>query len=223
MQTAGSEFALSPSRSLMAAATTVVRSSTPTTASSGRRRANVAIVSALAPGSAKSSVTRESGARGSNVLGRSEAHTSSTPSLPAAATKASVRYVVVGRRSSRRPADGDTDVTPSRRGVGLCFAGGVVGVRSGGVIGRVEDFGDFRDLFLAQPLDALLQRDVRRPAALATATHLEVDPVVLHVDELDEAAMSRDRRVDHRIDQLLNFCPQIFAHARTSQMDTVPG
>jgi len=116
--TAGIELALRPSRWLMVAATTVVRSSTGTTASIGRRCAKRAIVSALARGSAKSSVMRESGARGSKVLGRSEAHTSSTPIRVAASTKASVRYVVVGRSNSKRLADDDTDVNPSRRGVG---------------------------------------------------------------------------------------------------------
>src|SRR2546428_835365 len=46
----------------MAAATTVVRSSTATTASIGRCRANRATASALASGSPKSRVTRDSGA-----------------------------------------------------------------------------------------------------------------------------------------------------------------
>src|SRR5262249_36772569 len=81
-----------------------------------------------------------------------------------------------------------------------------------GVVGRAQDFGDFGDLFFYQPLDSLLQRDVRGAAALAAATHLKVDPVILHVDELDEAAVAGDRGVDHRIDQLLNSGLQILAH-----------
>ena len=123
--TAGRGFVLSPSRALMAAATTVVRSSTATTASIGRRRASRAIASALADASLKSSVTRLSGACSCSVLGRSEAHTSSTPIRVAAATNASVRYVVVGSRSSNRLAEVGTDVSCLRvaaRGARLCPA-----------------------------------------------------------------------------------------------------
>src|SRR5207245_11606781 len=108
----------------------------------------------------------------------------STPSLVAASTKASVRYVVVGRRSSNRLAGG-TGVSPPRRGVGLRFARRVVGVLTGAVVGRVEDLSDFGDLFLDQPLDAVLQLDVRSAAALAAAAHLEMHQAVLHVAKLD--------------------------------------
>src|SRR5262245_52725858 len=196
----------------MAAATTVVRSSTGTTASIGRRAANRAIVSALASGSPKSSVTSESGASASKALGRSEAQTSSTPSLAAASTNASVRYVVVGRSSSNRFADDGTTSAPHVGAWELRFAGRVVGVAPRGVVCRVQDFGDFGDLFLDQPLDSLLQRDVRGAAALAAAAHLKVDAVILYIDELDEAAVAGDRGVDHRIDQLLHSGLQIFAH-----------
>src|SRR5439155_2362234 len=210
--TAGREFALRPRRWLMAAAATVVRSSTGTTASIGRRAAKRAIVSALPSGSAKSSVTSASGARCSSVLARSEAHTSSTPSLAAASTNASVRYVVVGRRSSNRAPDARTGVSRPRGAWALRFARRVVGVAPGGVIGRVEDFGDLGDLFLDQSLDPLLQRDVRGAAALAAAAHLKIDPVVLHVDELDKAAVAGNRGVDRGIEQLLNTGLQIVAH-----------
>src|SRR5262245_19486516 len=209
--TAGSELALSPRRWLIAAATTVVWSSTGTTASIGRRRAKSATVAAHACGSAKSSVSSESGESASNVLGRSESQTSPTPSLPAASTNASVRYVVVGRRSSNRPDD--TGVSLPRRRAGLCFAGSVVGVASGRVVGGVENFGDFGNLFLDQPLDALLQRDVCGTTALAATAHLEIDPVILHVDELHEAAVAGHRGVDHRVDQLLHAGLEFFAHA----------
>src|SRR5438132_323008 len=80
-----------PRRAAMAAATTVVRSSTATTASIGRRPAKRATVSAAPAGSAKSRVSRLSGARSSSVLGRSEAQIRSTPSLVAASTNACVR------------------------------------------------------------------------------------------------------------------------------------
>ncbi len=86
----------------MAAPTTVVRSSTGTTASTGWRRANSATAFAALAGSPKSSVRRLSGSADSRTFGRSEATTSSTSSFAAAATKSSVRYVVVGIRRSRR-------------------------------------------------------------------------------------------------------------------------
>ena len=86
----------------MAAPTTVVRSSTGTTASTGWRRANSATAFAALAGSPKSSVRRLSGSADSRTFGRSEATTSSTSSFDAAATKSSVRYVVVGIRRSRR-------------------------------------------------------------------------------------------------------------------------
>src|SRR5439155_1642339 len=80
------------------------------------------------------------------------------------------------------------------------------------VVGRVEDLGDFGDLFLDQPLDARLQCDVRGAAALAAAAHLEIDSVILHVDQLDEAAVAGDRRVDHGIDQLLDSGLELSTH-----------
>src|SRR2546425_5429624 len=219
---AGREFAFRPSRSLMAAATTLVRSSTATTASIGRRRANRAIVSALAPGSLKSRVTSDSGTSSCRVLGRSEAHTRSTPSFDAASTKASVRYVVVGRRSSNRLGEVGTGVSGPAAGGALSFARRVVGVGAGGVVGRIQDLGDLGDLLFDQPLDPRLQRDVRRAAALATAAHLQVDAIVLHIDELDESAVAGDRGVDHGVDQLLDAGLEICAHDITSQIDTLP-
>ena len=74
----------------------------------------------------------------------------------------------------------------------------------GRVVGGVEHLGDLGQLFLDQALDARLQRDVRRAAALAPAAHLQIDAVVLDVDQLDEAAVAGDGRVDHRVDQLLH-------------------
>ena len=134
----------------------------------GLDRANRAIVSALPSGSPKSRVTSESGVSDSSVLGRSEAQTSSTPSLVAASMNASVRYVVVGRRSSNRLAEVGTDLLPARpRGTKLCRA--CSRVLAGGVVGRVQDLGDLGDLFLDQPLDPGLQRDVRSSAPLAAA------------------------------------------------------
>src|SRR5262245_24907824 len=188
----------------------------------GRERANRSIFSALPSGSAKSSVTSEFGLSSSSVLGRSEAHTSSTPSRVAASMNASVRYVVVGRRSSNRLTDVGTDLSRPRAGVGLSLAGRVVGVLAGGVVGRVQDFGDLRNLFLDQPLDPGLERDVRSSAPLAAAPHLQVHAVVLHVDELDESAMAGDRGVDHRVDQLLDAGFEFFAHVATSQIATLP-
>src|SRR5262249_40332587 len=99
------------------------------------------------------------------------------------------------------------------RSAGLRFARRVVGVGAGRVVGGVKDFGHLGDLFLDQPFDALLQGDVRGAAALAAAAHLEIDPVVLHVYELDEAAVPGNRWVDHRVDQLLYAGLQLSAHA----------
>src|SRR5436309_9763764 len=216
------EFVFRPSRSLMAAATTVVMSSTATTASIGRLRANRATVSELATGSLKSRVTRPPGASSCRVLGRSEAHTSSTPSFDAALTKASVRYVVVGRRSSNRLVEVGTGVSGRAAAWALGFARRVVGVGAGGVVGRIQDLGDLGDLLFDQPLDPRLQRDVRRAAALATAAHLQVDAIVLHINELDESAVAGDRGVDHGVDQLLDAGLEICAHDITSQIDTLP-
>ena len=102
VETASRELDRRPRRSAMAAPTTVVRSSTGTTASTGWRRANSATVLAALIGSPKSSVRRLSGSADSRTFGRSDATTSSTSSFAAAATKSSVRYVVVGIRRSRR-------------------------------------------------------------------------------------------------------------------------
>src|SRR5207245_6149105 len=112
------------------------------------------------------------------------------------------------------PADG--------RARGLGFARRVVGVASGGVVGRVQDLDDLGELILDEPLDARLQGDVGGAAPLAAAAHLEVDPVVLHVDQLDVAAVAGDRRVDHGVDQLLDPGLQFVAHGDTSQTATVP-
>src|SRR5262245_52351789 len=188
----------------------------------GRDCANRAIVSALPSGSAKSSVTSEFGLSSSSVLGRSEAHTSATPSLVAASMNASVRYVLVGRRSSNRLTEVGTDPSCPRESVGLSFAGRVVGVLAGGVVGRVQDLGDLGDLLLDQPLDSRLERDVGSAAPLASAAHLEVHPVVLHVDELDESAMASNRGIDHGVDQFLDAGLEFFAHVATSQIDTLP-
>src|SRR5262249_5758343 len=200
----------------MAAAAAAVTSSTPTTAASGRALVHDATRAAASPGSPKSSVRRLSGASASIVLGFSEAQTRSTPSVRAASMKSSVRYVRVGRSNSRR-------ALPPRAASGL--AGGVVGVRPLRVIGRIEHLDDFRDLFLDQALDAGLEGDVRRAAALAPAAHREIDAVVLDVDQLDEAAMPRDGRIDHRVDQLLHAVLEIgrcFAHVVTSRQVLYP-
>src|SRR6266404_678189 len=44
---------------------------------------------------------------------------------------------------------------------------------------------------------------------------------VLHVDQLDEAAVTGDGRVDHRVDQVLHLGLQIVAHGITSQTGSV--
>src|SRR2546427_5311590 len=211
-----------PRRAATAAATTVVRSSTATTASIGRRRAKRARVSAAPSGSAKSTVIRWSGARSSRVLGRSEAQTRSTPSLVAASTKACVRYVVVGRSNRSRAMEFGMASPADGRARGLGFARRVVGIGAGGVVGRVQDLDDLGELILDEPLDARLQSDVGGAAPLTAAAHLEVDPVFLHVDQLDVAAVAGDRRVDHGVDQLLDFGLQLVAHGCTSQTATVP-
>src|SRR5262245_17788088 len=196
----------SPRRFAMAAPTTVVRSSTATTASSGRRRANSSTFRAALSGFAKSRVIRPSGNSASNVLGRSEATTRSSPSLPAAATKSSVRYVVVGISRSRRgmgrasPSAGPRPqaVAGVRRDPreDSALGGRVVGIRARPVVGDVEDLGDLRDLLEDHPLDPGLERDVGGAAALAAAAHPEVDGAVLHVQQLDVAAVPGHRGVD---------------------------
>src|SRR2546430_4482923 len=215
--TAAGALARSPRRSAMAAAAAVVTSSTPTTAASGRTALHSAARAAASAASTKSRVSRLSGASASSVLGFSEAHTRSTPSVCAASMKSSVRYVRVGRSSSSR-------ALPPTAGSGL--AGGVGGVGALRVIGRVEHLADLGKLFFDQALDARLERDVRRAAALAAAAHGQVDPVVLNVDQLDEAPVSRDGGVDHRVDQLLHAGLEVgrglLAHVITSQTGTVP-
>src|SRR5262249_30334995 len=67
-----------------------------------------------------------------------------------------------------------------------------------------------------------LERDIGSSAPLATAAHLEVHPVVLHVDELDESAVAGDSRIDHGVDQFLDAGLEFFAHVTTSQIDTLP-
>src|SRR6266850_1970277 len=193
--TAAGALARRRRRSAMAAAAAAVTSSTPTTAASGRSALHAATEVAAPTGSAKSTVRRLSGASASSVLGFSEAQTRSTPSVRAASTKSSVRYVRVGRSSSSR-------ALPPTESSGL--AGGVVGIRALRVVGRVEHLGDFGKLFLDEALDPRLERDVRGAAALAATTHRQVDAVVLDVDQLDEAAVSRHGRVDHGVDQLLH-------------------
>src|SRR5207244_10972648 len=183
----------------------------PATPASGRPALHSTTRAAASAASAKSRVSRLSGASASSVLGFSEAQTRSRRSVGAASMKSSVRDVRVGRSSSSR-------ALPPTAGSGL--AGGVVGVRALRMIGRVEHLADLGELFLDQALDARLERDVRRAAALAAAAHGQVDAVVLDVDQLDEAAVSRDGGVDHRVDQLLNTglaCGRVvFAHICTS-------
>src|SRR5205807_10481246 len=114
----------------------------------------------------------------------------------------------VGRRSSARSIPADPRPPPLR------LAGGVVGILSGRVVGRVEHFGDLGNLVLDQALDPGLERDVGGAAALTPAAHLQVDYYVLDVDELDPAAVGRDRRVDRGVDQLLDLTLQLYAHNR---------
>src|SRR5262245_40778749 len=213
--TAAGALARSPSRSAMAAAAAAVTSSTPTTAASGRCLVHSTTRWAASVGSLKSRVSRPSGASASSVLGFSEAQTRSTPSVCAASTKSSVRYVRVGR-SKRRRACPPGVLTASRSG----FAGGVVGVRSLRVIGRVEHLDDLGNLFLDEALDSGLECDVCRATPLAAAAHGQVDTVVLHVDELDKAPVPRDGRIDHRVDEILDSSFQVgrrcFRHVVTS-------
>src|SRR5262249_58558665 len=125
------------------------------TAASGRCRVHSATREAASAGSVKSRVSRPSGARASRVLGFSEAQTRSTPSVCAASTKSSVRYVRVGR-SKRRRACPPGVLTASRSG----FAGGVVGVRPLRGGGCVEHLDDLGNLFLDEALEFGLECDV---------------------------------------------------------------
>src|SRR5712692_7688254 len=94
----------------------------------------------------------------------------------------------------------------------LLLARRVVGVGAGAVGGRVQHFLDLGDLFLDQPLDARLERDVGGAAALAAPAHLDVNLVLLDVEQLDEAAVAGDGRIDGRVDQLLHLGHQLVAH-----------
>ena len=71
---------------------------------------------------------------------------------------------------------------------------GVVGVASGGVVGRVEDLAHGRSEAADGFLDALLERHVGGAAALAASAEAQVHVVALDVDELDEPAVLRDGR-----------------------------
>ena len=78
----------------------------------------------------------------------------------------------------------------------------VVGIPSGGVVRRVEDLSDERREVADRLLDALLQRHVGRAAALASAAQAQVHVVPLDVDQLDEAAVRGDGRVDLAVEQV---------------------
>src|SRR5712691_331762 len=211
--TATARLDVKPRRSAIAAPAIEVRSSTPTTARSGWVRLKSATTAAAPSGSAKSRVRKLAGKYASSVLGRSDAQTRSTSSDLAAARKSSVRYVVVGRSSSSRSIG-----LPPSDPRDLALAGGVVGVAPAGVIRGVEHLCHLGQLVLDQPLDPRLQRDVGRAAPLAAAAHLQVHAVVLHVDEIDVPAVTRDSRVDHRVDQLLHLAPQFVAHGSPSRI-----
>ncbi len=71
-----------------------------------------------------------------------------------------------------------------------------VGVCAGGVVGRVADRDDLGHLALDGDLDPLLERDVDLRAALAAAAQLDVGDVVLHLEQVDEAAVRGDAGVD---------------------------
>src|SRR2546430_13141314 len=104
----------------------------------------------------------------------------------------------------------------------LGLAGSVGGCGARGGVGRVQNLEHVGELSLDEPLDAGLQGDVGGATPLAPPAHLEVDPVVLHVDQLDIAAVAGDCRVDRGVDQLLDPGLQIVAHGYTSQSATVP-
>src|SRR6267143_1814238 len=97
-----------------------------------------------------------------------------------------------------------------RRGLG--FARRVVRVGARGVVGRVQHFRDLGELFLDQPLDPRLQRDVGGTTTLTAAAHLEIDAIVLDIDQLDKAPVTGNRGIDHRFDQLLNLRLEISTH-----------
>ena len=79
---------------------------------------------------------------------------------------------------------------------------GVVGIAAGGVVGGVEDFPDRRGEAADRLFDALLQCDVGRAATLASPAEAQKDVVLLDVDELDEAAVLADGRVDFPVEEV---------------------
>ena len=70
------------------------------------------------------------------------------------------------------------------------------------MVGGVEDLADARREAADGLLDALLERYVGRAAALASAAEAQVDVVLLDVDELDEAAVLADGRVDLPVEEV---------------------
>src|SRR5262245_12054168 len=88
---------------------------------------------------------------------------------------------------------------------GLLLGRLVEGVGSTGMVGLVDDARDLRDLLAQRRLDPLLEGHVDHAAPLAAAAETQVDEVVLHVEEVDPAAMPGDRRVDHLVQDLLDL------------------
>src|SRR5262249_23698824 len=78
----------------------------------------------------------------------------------------------------------------------------VVGVAPRGVVGGVEDLADERREVANGLLDSLLERDVGGAAPLAAASEAQVDVVAAHVDQLDVAAVLRDRGIDLPVEEV---------------------
>ena len=77
------------------------------------------------------------------------------------------------------------------------------------VIRRIDDGGDFRRDPSDHDFKALLQRDLRRGAALAAAAHGDEQLAVAHAHQRNRAAVLVNGAIDLPVQQLLNRHAQL--------------
>ena len=91
------------------------------------------------------------------------------------------------------------------------------------MVRRVHDVQDLGHAFAHADLDPLLERDVREPAALAAAAHEHEGGVAAHLEELDESAVLRDRRIDVLVQHGLHRVRDRVVPHRVGVRDAEPG